>query len=74
MTREDPGLARAVLVELADRLERQPNRETDLHTVRGWARAFGLTGDWVDILPPPAGAHHCEYAARLRALAEGVGR
>lgn len=55
---------------LADRLDAQPNRVTDLRTVRGWARGLGVGDDWVGILPPPAGAHHSEYAARLRALAE----
>jgi hypothetical protein len=59
-----------LLLTLADRLEAQPNRLVDMHAVRGWARSAGLTSDWVGILPPPAGAHHSEYAARLRNLAE----
>jgi hypothetical protein len=29
-----------------------------------------LAGDWIDLLPPPGGAHHSEYAARLRTLAQ----
>ncbi|MFJ8345071.1 hypothetical protein ACIQ9J_01580 [Streptomyces sp. NPDC094153] len=63
--------ATAVLLALADRLDTQPNRQADLRTIRGWARRLGLTSDWVGILPPPNGAHHAEYASRLRTLAGG---
>ena len=61
----------SLLLALADRLDQQPNRPADVHTVRGWARAAGFPGDWVGILPYPDGATHSEYATRLRALAGG---
>lgn len=61
----------AALTALADRLNEQPNRLADLHTIRGIARADGVTGDWIDLLPPTGGAHHSEYAARLHTLAGG---
>jgi hypothetical protein len=57
------------LHHLADRLNREPNRTTDLHRVRGWARALGLTADWLAWLPAPGGATQSEYATRLRRLA-----
>ncbi|MFD5656947.1 hypothetical protein, partial [Streptomyces hirsutus] len=63
--------ARTVLVALADRLDTQPSRPVDLHVVRGWARSAGLTGDWVGILPPPAGAHPNRYGPPLSAPARG---
>ena len=62
--------AHTALHTLADRLDQQPNRPADIHTVRGWARAAGLPADWLSILPTPDGATHSEYAARLRALAQ----
>ncbi|MEU5596641.1 hypothetical protein [Streptomyces sp. NPDC020298] len=58
-----------VLAALADQLDTQPNRPVDLPTIRGKARALGLPGDWLTLLPNPAGAHHSEYATRLRTLA-----
>jgi hypothetical protein len=61
--------ARALLLALADRLDQQPNRPADVFDIRGWARSAGFTSDWLGFLPPPAGATHSEYAARLRALA-----
>ncbi|MFF3928589.1 hypothetical protein [Streptomyces hirsutus] len=64
----EPG-TRTALLALADRLDTQPSRSADIYTVRGWARSAGLTSDWVDLLPHPAGAHHSAYATRLRALA-----
>lgn len=60
-----------VLLRLADRLEAEPNRRSDLYAIRGKARGLGLKGDWPDLLPDPDGAHHGEYAARLRAIAGG---
>ncbi|MFE9921582.1 hypothetical protein ACFYQA_08365 [Streptomyces sp. NPDC005774] len=64
-----PASTRTALLALADRLDTRPNRPVDIYTVRGWARRLGLTSDWVDVLPPPAGAHHSAYATRLRTLA-----
>lgn len=61
----------AVLLALAGRLDTQPNRQADLRTIRGYARSLGLPSDWTDLLPPTGGAHHAEYAARLRTLAGG---
>lgn len=58
-----------LLLTLADQLDTQPNRQADLPTIRGRARHLGLAGDWVDLLPQPDGAHHSEYATRLRAIA-----
>lgn len=60
-----------VLLYLANALDTQPNKVVDLHTVRGYARKVGVQADWLDLLPDPAGAHHSEYAARLRDLAGG---
>lgn len=60
-----------VLHQLADRLDQQPNRPADRRTIRGYARALGLTDDMVDLIPDPDGAHHSAYATRLRALAGG---
>ena len=61
----------SVLHALADRLDQQPNRPADLFDSRGYARSLGLPNDWADLLPDPNGAHHSEYAARLRAIAGG---
>lgn len=66
-----PTSASVALHTLADRLDQQPNRPADVFDIRGWARSAGLTGDWLEILPPPAGAHHSTYAVRLRTLAGG---
>ncbi|MFB7461267.1 hypothetical protein [Streptomyces sp. NPDC056188] len=59
------------LQALAARLDLHPNRQADLHTIRGYGRHLGLTGTWADLLPPTDGAHHAEYATRLRTLAGG---
>ena len=60
-----------VLHALADQLDAQPNRPCDMPAIRGQARALGLTDEWIGVLPYPDGAHHSEYAARLRDLAGG---
>lgn len=59
----------AALTTLADQLDLQPNRPADLPTIRSRARTLGLTDDWTSLLPSPGGAHHSEYATRLRTLA-----
>ena len=61
----------AVLHTLADHLDQQPNRVCDMPAIRGKARALGLTDEWIGVLPYPDGAHHSEYANRLRTLAGG---
>ncbi|WP_394434534.1 hypothetical protein [Streptomyces sp. SGAir0957] len=69
--RPHPQGVAAALHRLADRLDTQPNRPAAIYVIRGYGRAYGLTSDWLDLLPTPDGAPHSEYATRLREIAGG---
>ncbi|MEU6535538.1 hypothetical protein [Streptomyces sp. NPDC047000] len=59
----------AIFHALADYLDLQPSRPADISRIRVRARMFGLTTDWISLLPTPGDTHQSAYAHRLRAIA-----